>query len=123
MAQHFDWSDDEGEENGARAAAFLCKVSADAEPALASPLWDADFWDAMEDAEKVAAEALDALIEYDLETGAGCSCSTCIVRTVLEAVWPTITTHATAKLASTSEVQTIGAARGGCCGGRCRREA
>lgn len=58
--------------------------------ALSSPLWDAPFWEALTDGEEVAKRSLAALWDEAFE-GETCSCETCIVRTVLEAIWPTLT--------------------------------
>lgn len=60
------------------------------EEAIRSSLWDDDFWDAMQSAEADAREALLRLWDDACEEGL-CACDTCVVRVVLEAVFPRLT--------------------------------
>ncbi len=86
--------------------------------ALASEVWnDGSFWTAMEVAEERAKEALFALYE-ELDDG-GCGCETCVVRVVLETVWPTLTAHLERVVAINSPVQTLGGCKSGSC--RCKQ--
>ena len=95
------------------------------EAALADPRWDDDFWLALEPAEAQARQALEDLYDIAYE-GYGCACDTCMVRTILEAVWPAMTTQFKRLLAAKSEVRTLGAGAGDAlpettgCGGNCR---
>lgn len=57
-------------------------------------MWTRDFWDALGDAELEAHRALDELHRRAIDEGMGCDCTTCVIRTVLHAVWPTLTAHA-----------------------------
>lgn len=59
--------------------------------ALNSPVWDVEFWEHMQGAEDQAKRSLMALWEESME-GSACSCDTCVVRAVLETIWPTMTT-------------------------------
>ena len=69
---------------------FLMEVAEKALRAQNSPAWTPEFWDDLSKAESTAREALGALWEAS-EDGTYCTCETCIVRVVLEAVMPTIT--------------------------------
>lgn len=84
--------------------------------ALGDELWDDDFWQRFSVAEDAAKAALMVLYDSAYE-GYGCSCDTCVVRTVLEAVWPELTNQFHRLLALRSPVQTMG----GKCSGSCKR--
>lgn len=81
------------------------------EQALRAPMWDGEFWDAMEEGEKSARKALFDLWEDSME-GDGCSCDTHVVNTVLEAIFPFLTEQI---IRIYSEVET------GACGRGCSR--
>lgn len=85
------------------------------EEAISSPIWDSHFWDAFEEAEEDAREALRSLWEKALQEGE-CSCDTCVVRTVLEAIVPIFTREVDRIFAINQPVQTMG----GGCGKNCR---
>lgn len=61
------------------------------EQALRADVWDQSFWDALTGAEKTARVAVDHRWDEAMENGNACTCSTCVVHLVLEAVWPTLT--------------------------------
>jgi len=71
-------------------AEFLTEIAEKALQAQDSDVWTPEFWEDLSKAEATAREALGALWEAS-EDGMYCSCETCIVRVVLEAVMPTIT--------------------------------
>jgi len=88
---------------------------------LADPIWDDAFWDALAVAEKQAQQGLMDLYDEACE-GYGCSCDTCVIRTVLESVWPALTDQFKRLLAMSAPVQTLGG-NGGCKGNcACRRK-
>lgn len=74
--------------------------------ALGNPMWDDAFWTALSGAEEKAKRDLMGLYDESYE-GYGCSCDTCVVRTVLEAVWPELTAQFTRLLIAKSEVRTL----------------
>lgn len=86
------------------------------EVALGDELWDSAFWERFSASEDAAKEALMALYDSAYE-GYGCSCDTCVVRTVLEAVWPELTNQFHRLLATRTPVQTMS----GGCSGSCKR--
>jgi hypothetical protein len=61
------------------------------EQAVSAPVWDLEFWMALKDAQQDASKALSAMREELINNDGTCICDTCITRTVLEAVWPTMT--------------------------------
>jgi hypothetical protein len=83
---------------------------------LADPMWDDAFWTALEVGEERAKKALMDLYDESYE-GYGCSCDTCVVRTVLESVWPELTEQFNRLVAIKAPVQTLGGPGG--CGGNC----
>lgn len=76
--------------------------------ALSAPIWDAPFWDALTEGEEAAKIALGELYEESFESE-GCCCDVCVVRTVLEAVWPVLTDQVNRIIAINQPVQTMGA--------------
>lgn len=64
------------------------------EASLKAPVWDPEFWDAMVGVQDEAKKALMSFWEQAME-GDGCSCDTCIVSLVLEALWPVLTEQVT----------------------------
>jgi hypothetical protein len=87
--------------------------------ALANPMWDDAFWTALGAGEERAKKALLDLYDESYE-GYGCSCDTCVIRTVLESVWPELTEQFTRLVAMSAPVQTLGGpASGGGCKGNC----
>jgi len=91
--------------------------------AMNDPVWDDEAWEALAQAEEVAKAALLDLYDSSYE-GYGCSCDTCVVRVVLEAVWPTLTQQVNRAMeratALAAPVQTCKSSR--CCGDRCKAE-
>ena len=88
---------------------------------MGDPIWDTTFWDALQVGEDRAKEALMALYE-EADEGSGCTCDTCMVRTVLESIWPELTQQFNRLLALQAPVQTMGGS-GGCKGNcACRRQ-
>ena len=83
---------------------------------LGDSIWDDAFWSALSIGEERAKKALMDLYDEAYE-GYGCSCDTCVVRTVLESVWPELTEQFHRLLALQAPVQTMGAG----CKGTCRR--
>jgi len=57
---------------------------------LANTMWDSTFWEALSKVEEDAKWALIELGDKSYEDEA-CACETCVVRTVLESVWPVMT--------------------------------
>ena len=86
------------------------------EKSLQSPLWDESFWGALTEGETLAKENLEALYEEACE-GGGCSCDTCVVRTVLEAIWPVMTEQLVRLIAINQPAQVMGGCGKGssCC--------
>lgn len=67
-------------------------ISPSVKDALASSIWTDEFWDRFSSAEVSAQGALERLLEAEMD-GHACACATCMVKVVLETVWPAITDH------------------------------
>lgn len=91
-------------------------MSLSLDQSLRAPMWDPTFWSALEGAENKAKKALIDLWEDGTE-GDRCVCETCIVKVVLEAVWPTLTEQI---IRIYSDVETIGSC-GKPCNGNCKK--
>jgi len=85
--------------------------------ALRAPMWDSLFWDALTLGQEEAKKALIDLWESSSEEDK-CVCDECIVRTVLEAVWPLLTEQI---IRIYSTVETISGSCGKPCNGSCKK--